>query len=66
MENKETIITKNDLKEDNTATKENVKEDKDFYSKCEICEEYYDPSLSPTEIKEGGTYMCNNCWDEPI
>lgn len=34
------------------------------YYECECCGKYYDVQDNYSEIKEGGTYICNDCWDE--
>jgi len=30
--------------------------------KCEACGQIYDYIDEPREVKEGGTYICPDCW----
>ncbi len=39
--------------------------EKDKMKKCECCAELFDINTEPPEVKEGGVYMCPDCWNEP-
>jgi DNA-directed RNA polymerase subunit RPC12/RpoP len=34
------------------------------FKECCCCDETYDITDNYSEIKEGGSYICNSCWDE--